>query len=76
MNINYSFKNAEDNNTGVKKLPVESKLVKWLIDARNKLFHGSATSANVDDYRELTLMLMSIIGQILEAVVEGRVQWE
>ena len=63
-------------NTGVKKLQVESKLVKRLIDARNKLFHGSATSANADDYRELTLMLMSIIGQILEAVVEGRVQWE
>ena len=63
-------------NTGVKKLQVESKLVKRLIDARNKLFHGSATSANADDYLELTLMLMSIIGQILEAVVEGRVQWE
>ena len=63
-------------NTGVKKLQVEPKLVKRLIDARNKLFHGSATSANADDYRELTLMLMSIIGQILEAVVEGRVQWE
>lgn len=63
-------------NTGVRRQQVEPELVQRLIGARNKLFHGSATSANADDYRELTLMLMSIIGQILEAVVEGRVQWE
>ena len=63
-------------NTGVQRQQVEPTLVQQLIDARNKLFHGSTTSGNADDYRELTPMLMSIIGQILKAVVEGRVQWE
>ena len=63
-------------NTGVRRHQVEPELVQRLINARNKLFHGGATSVNADDYRELTLMLMSIIGQILEAVVKGRVQWE
>ena len=64
-------------NTGEQRQQVDPTLVQRLIDARNKLFHGGATSGDaVDEYRELTLMLMSIIGQILEAVVEGRVQWE
>ena len=64
-------------NTGVRKLQVESTLVKRLIDARNELFHGRAISGDAaDGYRELTLVLMGILGQILEAVVEGRVQWE
>ena len=62
---------------GVERHRVELPLVQRLIDARNRLFHGSVISDDAaESHRELTLVLMGIVGQILEAVVEGRVQWK
>ncbi len=61
--------------TGTSIVPVDLLLAKRLIDARNDLFHGRVTSdRSAEGYRDLNLILTSIIGQVVETVVEGAVK--
>lgn len=63
--------------TGTEQLQVDSAMVKRLIETRNRLYHGGGFSGDTTEgFREVSLVLMGIIGQILAALLEGRVQWE